>query len=254
MNKHGFWLSAALVVLLIAPAKISEAQRGSAGVARVAAPRMAAVGTRMAPVRVATAPRMVVGRTVPAIVRSHSRISPNGFFGFDGTGMFGLLNPGFGFNTLGVANQDLWLKAAIDPATQWRLFEKQRFFHGIGAFAPGFYLLDGGAYYEPMEPVEAEQAPAPEQPAPSEATPAESASEEQHGASQPAAPVEDVGQFILVLRNGTQLQTVAFTRAKDRIVYVTTDGLRRTLALADLDTDATIRVNEERGTPLQIQL
>ena len=56
------------------------------------------------------------------------------------------------------------------------------------------------------------------------------------------------------LRNGTQLQTVAFTRAKDRIVYVTTDGLRRTLALADLDTDATIRVNEERGTPLQIQL
>jgi len=69
-----------------------------------------------------------------------------------------------------------------------------------------------------------------------------------------SVPVEDVGQFVLVLRNGSQLQTVAFTRSNDHIVYVTTDGFRRTLALSDLDTGATIRINEERGTPLEIPL
>ncbi len=181
-------------------------------------------------------------------VPTYSTISPQGFWG--GTGAFGLLTPGFGFNNFG--NQDLWIKAAIDPATQWRLFESQRFGRNyVGV--PGFYLWGGGPYYEPpAAPPEAEQPPAEEAGGPAESEAAEAAPPEQQPASESSVPVEDVGQFVLVLRNGTQLQTVAFTSANDRIIYVTADGLRRTIALADLDAAATIRVNEERGTPLQI--
>jgi hypothetical protein len=58
----------------------------------------------------------------------------------------------------------------------------------------------------------------------------------------------------LVLRDGTKIQAVAFTRKSDSIVYITTDGTRRTLALADLDSAATQRVNQERGTPLNLSL
>ena len=64
----------------------------------------------------------------------------------------------------------------------------------------------------------------------------------------------DVGQFILVLRNGTRIQAVAFTSSNGNIVYITADGSRRTIALADLDSETTMRVNEERGTPLQLPL
>jgi len=79
-----------------------------------------------------------------------------------------------------------------------------------------------------------------------------SASPDAQEASTP--PPEDVGQFVLVLRNGMQIQAVAFTRKGDRIVYITADGFRRTLALADVDTQSTVRINEERGTPLQLPL
>jgi len=68
---------------------------------------------------------------------------------------------------------------------------------------------------------------------------------------QPEEPA-DVGQFILVLQNGTQLEAVAFTRMKDLIVYITADGSRRTIAAADLNSDATVQINQERGTPLQL--
>ena len=40
----------------------------------------------------------------------------------------------------------------------------------------------------------------------------------------------------------------------DKIVYITAEGSRRTMATADLDTKATQEVNEERGTPLQLTL
>jgi hypothetical protein len=71
---------------------------------------------------------------------------------------------------------------------------------------------------------------------------------------QQAAPLPDVGSFTLVMRDGTQVDALAFTRAQDKIVYITPDGGRRTVAVSDIDTDSTARVNEERGTPLQSPL
>ena len=82
---------------------------------------------------------------------------------------------------------------------------------------------------------------------PSEQTPEQPAADD-------SGPLPDVGQFTLVLQNGLQLQAVGFMRVKDRIVYITADGSRRTIAVADLNSDATVRVNEERGTPLQLPL
>jgi hypothetical protein len=212
------------------------------------APRVSSARARTAPTRLATSAR---ANTKSAAVSAHSRsaVSANSFFSGNGVGPFGPF-PGLGFNS-GFTNSD-WILAAIDPATQWRLFEAQRFSRNVG-FAPGFYLFDGGAYYAPAEPGEAEPAPQ-EQAAAAETPPAEAPRTEQAPAQVESAPLEDVGQFILVLRSGRQVEAVAFTRADDHIVYVTADGFRRTLALADLDPDATIRINEERGTPLEIPL
>jgi hypothetical protein len=66
------------------------------------------------------------------------------------------------------------------------------------------------------------------------------------------SPLPDVGSFTLVTRDGNQLDAVAFTRSNDRLVYITPDGGRRTLAFSDLDVGSTQRLNEERGTPVEL--
>ena len=68
------------------------------------------------------------------------------------------------------------------------------------------------------------------------------------------APIPDEGEFTLVLNDGRWIQAVAFTHSNDRIVYITTAGSRYTIAANELDSDSTLRVNQERGTPLQSPL
>jgi hypothetical protein len=68
------------------------------------------------------------------------------------------------------------------------------------------------------------------------------------------APVPDEGEFTLVLTDGRWIQAVAFTHSNDSIVYITTAGSRYTIAANELDADSTLRVNQERGTPLQSPL
>ena len=149
------------------------------------------------------------------------------------------------------------LGGLIDPATQWRIALAQRYGRGSGRYAGGYYLLDGGGYAYPEDDSGADPgAPPAQQPQvivvqapgsqPQDTPPPAEA------AAQPALP--DVGQFTLVLKGGTQIQAVAFTRQNDKIVYITTDGSRRSIAASDLDSAATTSVNEERGTPLQLPL
>jgi len=71
-------------------------------------------------------------------------------------------------------------------------------------------------------------------------------------ASEPALAVPDVGEFILVRRDGRILFASAFSVAGVQLTYVTPEGIRRTLLLADLDADATQQMNEARGTTVQI--
>jgi hypothetical protein len=68
------------------------------------------------------------------------------------------------------------------------------------------------------------------------------------------APLPDEGEFTLVMTDGTWIQAVAFTHSNDKIVYITAAGSRYTIAASELDADSTLRVNQERGTPLQSPL
>ena len=73
-------------------------------------------------------------------------------------------------------------------------------------------------------------------------------------AREEAAYLPDEGQFTLVLTDGRWIEAVAFTHSNDTIVYITTAGSRYTIAANELDSDSTLRVNQERGTPLQSPL
>jgi hypothetical protein len=174
-------------------------------------------------------------------------------------------NFGLGFGPGAVLNQDLGIKAVIDPVTEWKLAIAERFLRNTPLFAgTGFYLLDGGGAYSVPDdsaptdttsgdstqsdrPAQQPQVIVLQQASPSQQT------DQQPVADQSEQPT-DVGQFVLVLQNGTQIQAIAFTRMKDRLVYITADGNRRSLAIADLNSEATVQINEERGTPLQFPL
>ena len=197
--------------------------------------------------------------------------SANGFSGssFSGSGatLQQLLDPvpppGFDYQYLSAIDSDLAEKAFIDPVTQLRLAAARRFLRGRGFGGGGYYILDGGGYYYPddsdqSEPVEQQPAQQQSQQQPQiivlqQAPPAEQAAQPEAAAPE-AQPLPDVGQFVLVLRNGTRIQAVAFTSSNGNILYITADGSRRTIAAADLDSETTVRVNEERGTPLQLSL
>jgi hypothetical protein len=154
---------------------------------------------------------------------------------------------------------------------------------GKPARTTGFYwIFDGGSYWVPTEGetatdqspidqantdqisggqsvdsgrggsqgVNASMAQGPAEPTPS--------AREDSAASQSVAQEEsslpDEGQFTLVLNDGSRIDAVAFTHLNDTIVYITTDGGRRTIAANEVDSDSTLRVNQERGTPLQSPL
>ncbi len=224
---------------------------------RVASPTVARPATRSAPVRATSA--RPAGRAASAT----RGVSTNTFPFLTGgqTTLQELLNPvpglGFDFEHLAAINQDLGIKAVIDPETEWRLRVAERLLRGNRfPFGTGAFLFDGGGYY-PV-PVESEEAPQQSQPPQvivvQAATPAQSTAQQTAPADESAVPLPDIGQFILVTQNGTQIQAVAFTRMNDRIVFITADGTRHTIAAADLDSSATMRINEERGTPLTLPL
>ena len=243
MRRNGFFsLAAILLVVPVLGPSLARAQRG----VRFAAPAPARHNSTMvtsAPVRTS---------------RRGSFSTMNGLFANPLGNLSFFPTYGLGINGINtIATQNIGIEAAIDPATQWSLAIAERVARNTRGIGGGFYLLDGGGPYAvPAEPADYDQPPPPQQPqvivvqqAPAQQAPP--SAEEQ---AAPAAALPDVGQFTLVLRDGMQIEAVAFTHMKDRIVYVTRDGSRRTIALSDLDGDATVRLNQERGTPLQIPL
>ena len=80
---------------------------------------------------------------------------------------------------------------------------------------------------------------------------------EQHEAAaevEEQEPLPDVGTLTLVLRDGSHLDVVAFTMTQGQVVYITPEGRRLTISAEIFDADATQRVNQERGTPMQLPL
>jgi hypothetical protein len=82
----------------------------------------------------------------------------------------------------------------------------------------------------------------------------DSAAPQSESREEASASVPDEGQFTLVLNDGRWVEAVAFTRSNDTIVYISPAGSRYTIAANELDSDSTLRVNQERGTPLQSPL
>ena len=62
----------------------------------------------------------------------------------------------------------------------------------------------------------------------------------------------DVGEFVLVRRDGRLVFAVAFSTQGDQLTYVTREGVRRSLPLVELDIETTRRMNEERGTTIHL--
>jgi hypothetical protein len=171
-----------------------------------------------------------------------------------------LLDPvpsyGFNYQHLNAVDTDLAVKATIDPATEIALSQARRF--NCGNAGTGGYILWGGGYGAPEEIEEEPQESGPAAPPQiivvQVPAAAESASKPAEVQAEEPPPLPDEGQFVLVKRDGTQLQATAFTRSDNTIVYITSDGLRRTVLISDLDTDATVRVNGERGMQVQLSL
>jgi hypothetical protein len=262
-------LAAAIVsaVAVIAAAPINAQQRMSPS----AAPRVAALRSRPASARVVGARPPASGRNASAAQGSsaHFNAATNSFESSNGTSVSleQLLNPvpglGFDYHHLSVINQDLGIKALIDPATEWKIAEARRVLRGSRFSGPGFYILDGGSY----EPVSDDSSDATAQTADSgpsaqqqpqvivvEAPQSQQADDHSSTPEQSEEQIPDVGQFTLVLRNGRQLEAVAFSHVNDEIIYITTDGSRRSFPATDLNSDATVQINVERGTPLQLPL
>jgi hypothetical protein len=65
-------------------------------------------------------------------------------------------------------------------------------------------------------------------------------------------PVRDVGDFILVRRDGQVALAAAFTTSGDRLTYITREGTRRSFPVAELDTVATRQMNDANGTTLSL--
>jgi hypothetical protein len=233
----------------------------------------------------ANSARNVKAASLSGTNTSLSANTPAGFTGGDGLTVQQILNPfpsdGFDFAHLAAIHKDDDIKALIDPATQVKLALAERRMRRKPKTANGFIFLDGGgAYVLPVEPgadlnADADAQVAQErgqdegqdrsqdqngQAAAQERAPRETQQVEQLEANNERVALEqseslpDDGEFTLILRSGQEIEAVAFTRVDNRIVYITVGGGRRTVDLRELDVDATVRLNQERGTPLQIPL
>jgi hypothetical protein len=86
-------------------------------------------------------------------------------------------------------------------------------------------------------------------PQPGAVAPAENAP-----SAAPPAPVPppELGQLILVRRDGKVLLAVAFTVRNGDLTYVTTEGTRRSFPVSELDKEATRQMNDANGTSVSL--
>jgi hypothetical protein len=141
---------------------------------------------------------------------------------------------------------------AVHP--NWGKFQ----FGGVvlpGGWGGGFYYPV--PYYTEPAPQEGQQENASAAANPQESNVAMSAAATEEpatttGRSYSYPPLQPVEEYVFVKRDGTRIFAVAYSLAKDKLQYVTKEGLRRTLPLDLLDYDATIKSNEERGNSVTL--
>jgi hypothetical protein len=262
----------ATAVLLVIPT-FSQAQRATGTFRAAPSASASAPAVHNTAVRAHSGNRPANGHAVrPA---SAAR-SANSSLGIDPLSTQQILDPlsAFGLDfEHAIALRDAQLKAFIDPATQQRLALAERRARRKPKNGNGFIFLDGGgAYVLPAEPGTDLNPDADAQTAQDQGQDQEQGTRQERAqqasqqelleleaknarlAQEQSESLPDEGEFTLILRSGQEIEAVAFTRVDDRIVYITTGGGRHTVAVRELDVDATVRLNQERGTPLQIPL
>jgi len=166
-----------------------------------------------------------------------------------------LLNPvpglGFDFSHLAAVNQNLDIRALIDPVTEQRLALAERLLHETVALPVAFPVFAAS----PVVVLQSPPVVVVEQPAAAQAR-GTAASEVEAAAAvvAPAVPPLPVGDLLLVRRDGSRIRAVAFSQEGSQIAYITDEGERHLIALADLDLNATLRANEAAGTFLRFSL
>lgn len=132
---------------------------------------------------------------------------------------------------------------------------------GQGSFVPIFFggypyypYYDDSQDYDQSQPQTQPQAQVivVQQPLPQAAGQQGSDSGNEPTTSSPAAAsVPDIGDFILVRRDGRILFASVFSVVGTQMQYVSPDENRHTLPMSDLDANATQQMNEARGTTVQ---
>jgi hypothetical protein len=158
--------------------------------------------------------------------------------------------PGLGF--------DFAHLAAINAGRHHRMFRGTTF-SSFGGFPfvefPFFSDSSGIAPVQAAPPqVIIVQQPAPQQAEDDEAEVTPRRGRRFYSAPAPAdaAPGRAAGEYVLVRRDGGLLFAVAFSLQGGQLNYVTREGLRRTVALAAIDAEATEQMNEQRGMTVRL--
>jgi hypothetical protein len=165
--------------------------------------------------------------------------------------------PGLGFDYphLAAVTRNLEVRALVDPVTQQQLALARE----IRRETPVVPVLP---VFVPLTPAVVVSSVVVVQPLVGEQPPAQPVVERVAAAPPPEVaappvpppPVPELDQIVFLRRDGTLILAVAFSIRGDRIVYITPEGLRRSLLLSELDLEASEQMNEERGTALQLRV
>lgn len=184
---------------------------------------------------------------------------------------------GFDFTHHSAVNRNLATRALIDPITQHRLDQARRIRReapALGAVIPAVInnlqivvVQSPPIVILPVADEADEEADARrrsrrarerarEEEAEEDATRARAAEAPRAAASAeraPAAPPREVGDMVLIKRDGGLVFAVAYVVRGERVVYVTREGQRQSIALSHLDFEATRDMNESLGTTVKLQ-
>ena len=119
-------------------------------------------------------------------------------------------------------------------------------FWGGGLYVPMPYYSEG----QPQQQAAQETSSEPRETSEESAQREETAPVRMHANYYAAAPA--IPEYVFVKRDGSMFYAVAYSWTKDKLQYITNEGLRRVASLDSLDLDATQKSNEERGNTLTL--
>jgi hypothetical protein len=169
----------------------------------------------------------------------------------DTTGGFPVPGLGFDYVHHAAVNRDLGVRALIDPSTQQQLALARQIRRetpvGAGIVLPFSNVpqIIVVALPPPVIIIQQQAPPAPERPEPVHMAVRDEP-------APPPTPPRELAELVLVRLDGKLVFAVAFSIRDAELVYITPEGIRRSLLLSDLDLEFTRRLNEERGTSLRL--